>query len=226
MPQIGKTRILRAIAGLISTGLISTGLIAGLVNGLGLSSAAQATSNPIRRAIACPSRLEDLMPLMLRDLPSYANRVNQRAYLTHAHRENDPDTPGYLLLAGQPDYRALPLSPDRLSSGTLYGETLPSATSPTKLSSSEPPQIFFTTLERQYVDGEAIKLQHYHWLFLTQTQSYGWQLVLMFSAIGTYPTYQPPSPQPASAPQDASQGVIAQAIRLWLRDCHAGAVEG
>jgi len=185
------------------------GAIAGLISSLWLSGDAQAAaSNPIREAIACPERLEDLMPLLLRDLPSYANRVNQRAYLTETltHMANNPATPGYVLLAGQPDYQALALSPDRLASDRP---------------SSDAPQIFFTTLERQYLAGKAVRLQHYHWLFLTQTQSYGWQLVLMFSAIGDYPSHQP-----ASAPQDASQGVIAQAIRLWLRDCRAGAVEG
>ncbi|MBW4658102.1 MAG: hypothetical protein KME15_05475 [Drouetiella hepatica Uher 2000/2452] len=197
------------IVGLIGTGLIGS---------LWLCSVAQAASNPIRRAIACPDRLEDLMPLLLRDLPSYANRVNQRAYLTPpaARRENDPDTPGYVLLAGQPDYQALPLNSNRLLNESSSGEP----------SLSEPPQIFFTTLERQYASGEAVKLQHYHWLFLTQTQSYSWQLVLMFSAIGDYPTQQQPTQHLTSAPQDASQGVIAQAIRLWLTDCRAGAVEG
>jgi hypothetical protein len=42
----------------------------------------------------------------------------------------------------------------------------------------------------------------------------------MFSRIGDALANQPPSP-----PQDTSQGVIAQAIRLWLRDCRAGAIE-
>jgi hypothetical protein len=196
MPQVWKNRILGAIAGLIST--------------LWLSAAQAEASNPIRQAIACPDRLEDLMPLLLRDLPSYANRVSQRAYLTGAYTA-DSDTPGYVLLAGQPDYRALPLSPERSSSNRA------SINEP----SGDPPQIFFTTLDRQYISGKAVKLQHDHWLFLTLTQSYGWQVVLMFSAIGDYPAHQL-----SSAPQDASQGVIAQAIRLWLRDCRAGAIEG
>jgi hypothetical protein len=147
------------------------------------------------------------MPLLLRDLPSYANRVNQSAYAL----DDVSDTPGYVLVAGPPDYRALRLDSERQPAVVLPGDRV----------SSNPPQIFFTTLERQYISGQAVKLQHYHWLFLTQTESYGWQLVLLFSAIGEYPVSQL-----TSAPQDASQGVIAQAIRLWLRDCQAGAVEG
>ena len=153
MPQIWKNWALGAIAGLISNLWLSGGVQA-------------AASNPIRQAIACPERLVDLLPLLLRDLPSYANRVNQRAYLTDTiiPMANNPDTPGYVLLAGQPDYRALTLSPDRLPSDRLPSDRL----------ASDAPQIFFTTLERQYAAGKAVKLQHYHWLFLTQTQSYGW----------------------------------------------------
>ncbi|NJR66863.1 MAG: hypothetical protein HC772_18640 [Leptolyngbyaceae cyanobacterium CRU_2_3] len=65
-----------------------------------------------------------------------------------------------------------------------------------------------------------MELQHYHWLFLTPTENYGWRLVLMFSSLGNAPANQPPSP-----PQDTSQGVIAQAVRLWLRDCRAGSID-
>ncbi|HEY9639312.1 MAG TPA: hypothetical protein V6C57_02450 [Coleofasciculaceae cyanobacterium] len=179
------------------------------------SPADAAASKPIRQAIACPAQLQDLMPLLLRDLPSYANRVSQRAY----ERDRNPDVPGYVLLTGQPDYQPLPL----VAGEQLAGEQLPPADSAIGKSSqgqAAPPQVFFTTLERQYVGGKAVELQHYHWLFLTPTESHGWRLVLMFSRIGNVLADQPPSP-----PEDASQGVIAQAIRLWLRDCRAGAIE-
>jgi hypothetical protein len=170
--------------------------------------------HPIRPLSACPSRLEDLIPLMLRDLPSYANRVSQRAY----RLDPNADIPGSLVLAGQPDYAPLTLN---------SGEKLP-------VTETDTPQVFFTTLERQYVDGKLIRLQHYHWLFITQTETHGWQLVLLFSAIGTYSTQRstvqqastqrPLNSQPPSPPQNQSQGVIARAIRLWLRDCEAGGV--
>ena len=179
-----------------------------LANLVGANPSATATpDHPIRPPSVCPDRLEDLVPLMLRDLPSYANRISQRAYPI----DPNMDTPGSLVLAGQPDYAPLTLNP---------GEKLPVA-----VTSAATPQIFFTTLERQYVDGKLVRLQHYHWLFITQTKTYGWQLVLLFSAIGTYPTQQPLI-QPPSPPQNQSQGVIAQAIRLWLRDCKAGSVAG
>jgi len=56
------------------------------------------------------------------------------------------------------------------------------------------------------------------WKILSQTTS-GWQLSMMFSRTGIYPASQPPTP-----PRDSSDGVIAQAIRTWLRDCQEGAV--
>jgi hypothetical protein len=178
-----------------------------------LSSPADAVpAHPIRQAIACPAQLPDLMPLLLRDLPSYANRVSQRAYRS----DRNPDRPGYVLLTGQPDYRPLPLAEEeQLSSNAPVEKSRIAQHLP-----ESPLQVFFTTLERQYVGGEAVELQHYHWLFLTPTQNHGWRLVLLFSRIGDVPADQPPSP-----PQDTSQGVIAQAIRLWLRDCRAEAIE-
>lgn len=157
-----------------------------------------ALSAPLRPRLTCPARLEDLMPLLLRDLPSYANRVNQRAYPS-----GNPDTPGYVLIAGQPDYQPLSLA---------AGAKVPKV--------EGTPQIFFTTLERQYVAGKPVRLQNHHWLFLTPTAEQGWRLVLMFSAIEDYPSDRPPAPT-----IDASQGVIAQAIRLWLRDCQAGSLD-
>lgn len=155
-------------------------------------------SAPIRPKTECPTQLETLIPLLLRDLPSYANRISQRAYTKYRTTE----VPGYVLLAGRPEYEPLPLPPGEYNSAT----------------ESEVTQVFFTTLERQYFSGEAIRLQHYHWLFLTQTKN-GWRFVLMLSTLGHYPNDGPPTP-----PQDSSQGVIAQAIRLWLRDCAAGSI--
>jgi hypothetical protein len=154
----------------------------------------------IRPPQTCPNDLETLVSLLLRDLPSYANRVTQRSF----HLDQLSDRPGVVIIAGQPDYAPLTLGP---------GAYTPSD------STDEPRQVFFTTLERQYVSDTSISLQTYHWLFLTQSQD-RWRLVLLFSSTGDYPAERPPSP-----PEDTSQGAIAQAIRLWLRDCAAGAVE-
>lgn len=160
-------------------------------------------SNYIRPQVACPDRLETLVPPLLRDLPSYANRVSQRAYLTEYR---SIDNPGYVLLAARPEFEPLPLGSNEYKSD---------ATDP----GNEVSQVFFTTLERQYIDNRAVTLQHYHWLFLTQT-SRGWRLVLMRSAIGDVPANEPPTP-----PRDSSEGVVAQAVRLWLQDCEAQSVQ-
>lgn len=171
-----------------------------------------AASSYIRPRTTCPARLEDLVPRMLRDLPSYANRVSQRAALS-----DDPaDSATYVLLAGRAEYEPLTQGP---------GEYLPTP-------ESDVPQVFFTTLERQYIHDRPVTLQVFHWLFLTQTRL-GWRLVLMQSAIAPQgnPASQsdhapnPATPEPPTPPQDSSQGVIAQAVRLWLRDCEAGSVE-
>lgn len=157
------------------------------------------TSQPIRPRTDCPGSLQSLMPTLLRDLPSYANRVNQRAYTDHRTTE----VPGYVLIAGRPEYEPLPLANNTLTS-----------------TQADVQQVFFTTLERQYLSGQAFRLQHHHWLFLTQTQN-GWRFVLMLSSIGNAAS-STAADEPPTPPQDSSQGVIAQAVRIWLRDCEAG----
>lgn len=157
------------------------------------------TSQPIRPRTDCPSSLQRLMPALLRDLPSYANRVSQRAYTDHRTTE----VPGYVLIAGRPEYEPLPLASNSFTS-----------------TQADVQQVFFTTLERQYLSGQAFRLQHYHWLFLTQTQN-GWRFVLMLSSIGNAAN-STTADEPPTPPQDSSQGVIAQAVRLWLQDCEAG----
>lgn len=154
----------------------------------------------IRPRTTCPAQLADLVSLLLRDLPSYANRVSQRAYI-EAFRVSD-DIPGTIILAGRPEYQPIELSDREYQAAQEDGTS----------------QVFFTTLERQYAADKVVDLQHYYWLFLTQTEA-GWQLVLLYSSLGDNPPDQPPTP-----PQDASQGVVARAIRLWLRDCQAGSV--
>lgn len=146
--------------------------------------------------------LEILTPQLLKDLPSYANRVSQR--LRRPNRTFDIYT--YVLLAGRAEFAPLTLGP---------GEYLPSER--TSLVETTR-QVFITTLERQYTDGKPVELQEYHWLFLTKTDG-GWRLAMMFSRTGTYPGGRPPT-----RPRDSSNGVIAQAIRTWLRDCQAGSV--
>jgi hypothetical protein len=202
--QSFSNRSLRKIA-LGTVGLIS--LLTVTTSTIDAISIAATQPSPIRPPTTCPDHLEDLMTLLLRDLPSYANRVTARSFDApigvSSRRLNEP-RPGYVLLAGQPEFGPLTLGPGN------YVSTQPIA--------DQPSQIFFTTLERQYTANRSVNLQHYHWLFLTRSTS-GWQLVALFSRIGDEPADQPPTP-----PQDRTQGAIAQAIRLWLQDCRSGAI--
>jgi hypothetical protein len=154
-----------------------------------------------------------LIPAMLHDLPGYANRVIQR---NAAGRPTSP--PPYVILAGRPEYQPLTLGPGAYT--PVPNAEAPEDNESTKSNESDVSQVsqvFFTTLERQYVTGTQ-SLQRYHWLFLTHTD-HGWRLVLMLSSLQDAPNDQPPTP-----PRDTSDGALAQAIRLWLRDCEAGSI--
>jgi hypothetical protein len=154
----------------------------------------------IRQRVACPSDVETLMTLMLKDLPSYGNRVTQRA------RRGDRSVAvyNYIVLAGNPEFEALPLT------NLQYEPVLPDDTQ----------QVFFTTLERQYNKTEVVLLQNYYWLFLTPTSD-GWRSVLLFSQLADLQQDDLPLP-----PQDAMNGAIGQGIKLWLKDCRAGVLRG
>ena len=142
----------------------------------------------------CPADLETLVARLLQDLPSYANRVIVRSGFSP--KTSTP--PGYalpqIILAGRPEFEPLPLN---------SGEALPENAS----------QVFITTLERQYRGGKRVEIQQYHWLFFTKTEN-RWELAKIVSRFGTAADIRP------LLGQD-SQSEIAEAIRLWLRDCHA-----
>ena len=150
----------------------------------------------------CPADVETLTSQLIRDLPSYANRVIQRS----RRLNRTVDSFSYVLVAGKPEFVPLSLGPGQYSSAASVADVEP------------PKQVFITTLERQYLGGKAIESQHYHWLFLTQTPS-GWRLALMFSRIGSSSPGRSPTP-----PRESSKGVIGQAVTIWLRDCRAGAI--
>ncbi|MEG4571165.1 hypothetical protein QUA56_00330 [Microcoleus sp. N3A4] len=143
----------------------------------------------------CPADLETLVDRLLQDLPSYANRVIVRSHFSP--NKNTP--PGYalpqIILAGRPEFEPLPLN---------SGDALPENAS----------QVFITTLERQYRGGKRVEIQQYHWLFLSKTEN-GWELVKIVSRYGTVADVRP------LFGQDSDQSEIAEAIRLWLRDCQA-----
>ncbi len=151
----------------------------------------------------CPTDLEALVDRLLQDLPSYANRVIVR-FPTGQLRftglsPSNFTPPGYIprqiILAGRPEFEPLPLN---------FEDALPENAS----------QVFITTLETQYRGGKRVEIQQYHWLFLTKTEK-GWELVKIVSRFGTAADIRPLSPQ------KDEKSAIAEAIRLWLRDCHA-----
>ncbi|MEH2236545.1 MAG: hypothetical protein V7K30_10000 [Nostoc sp.] len=154
------------------------------------------------KSLCSEQNLETLTVQLLQDLPSYTNRVSQRA----RRLSRSGDVYSYMLVAGRPEFTPLPLNLEEYSADAA------------KSSASGVEQVFFTTLERQYIGKKAVELQEFHWLLLTKTTT-GWRLVMMFSQIASHSAQQPLSP-----PRDSSNGAIAQAVNAWLRDCQAGSV--
>jgi hypothetical protein len=163
-----------------------------------LSMATAVQANPLP-AYVCPNEVEPLVQKLMQDLPGYANRVSTRI------RPNSLSSRTYVIYAGRPEFEPLPLAPEPVSTTSVAPPL-------------DPHQVFLTTLERQYVDRQVTQLQEFHWIFLTQAED-GWRLAFMYTRTGGYLTQQPPTP-----PRESSDGVIAQAIRLWLQDCRVGAV--
>jgi hypothetical protein len=154
------------------------------------------------KSLCSEEDLETLTTQLLPDLPSYTNRITQRA----RRRSRSVDLYSYILVAGRPEFSPLPLNLEEFS------------TDAPKSATSGVEQVFFTTLGRQYIGKKAIELQEFHWLLLTKTKS-GWRLVMMFSQTGSQPEKQPLSP-----PRNSSNGAIAQGVKTWLRDCQARSV--
>lgn len=140
----------------------------------------------------CPVELQTLVDQMLPDLPSYTNRVIERRSNS---REFERDTS--VLIAGQLDeLEPLPFNVNLDYPNETY-------------------LVYLKTWERQYYDNKIIRFQKYHWLFLRKSAS-GWELEKMFSKSSSYPRYGF-----YSLPGETTESAIAQAIRLWLRDCQA-----
>jgi len=154
----------------------------------------------LRPPHSCPPELERLVARLLQDLPTYAQLVAGRS-LGVSDQRFSPF--GMVIIASQPDYEPLALAENP------YGDP----------ASVDTQQVFFTTLERQYWRGQPVSLQNHHWLFLAPAET-GWYLSQMYSMVGHSPADRgAPSP-----PQESSDGIIGQAVTLWLRDCRAGAV--
>lgn len=160
---------------------------------------------------SCSDRdLSQLTNKLLRDLPAYFNRATQRA----RRLDRSVQVYSYMLVAGKPDFQPLPLKSWR--DGAADGVTDETDKSANNGKGVE--QVFFSTLERQYVKGKAVQLQQFHWLFLTKTKS-GWRMSMMYSQTGGYPKQKPPTP-----PRESSNSAVGQGIKTWLRDCRAGSI--
>ncbi|MEL6224849.1 MAG: hypothetical protein AAFR31_19630 [Cyanobacteria bacterium J06627_8] len=214
--SIGSKRLIecsvRAIAVLLTASLSSDLLASAWINPRPVDAAPSRLSHTkvpddqadfIRTPALCPHDIEGLSELMLRDVPNYGNRVSQRS----RRSVNDVLPQSHILSASTADITSL---------DPLRYRTIPTLE---EIRAQGLESIFFTTLERQSLRNEAVLLQHYHWAFLVDT-SQGWALAFMYSTLGDYPETDPPTP-----PRDSNHGVIAQAIRLWLRDCEAGSVK-
>ncbi len=151
---------------------------------------------PIRPTATCPTELEPLTQALLRDLPSYINRLSHQ-------RSNQ--YPAYAIAATQPNLLPLPT----VSSSTINPQQ------------GGLHQVFFTVLEREYDSKKNTAYQRYHWLFLAHTKTSGWQVATLYSRRSAYPI----SEQYISPLQETTQDLTAQAIRRWLRDCQAGSVQ-
>lgn len=157
----------------------------------------QSNPSPAKTA-TCPQDLKQLTTLLLKALPNYSNRVIQRTQTFH----RQAGIRNFIITANKAEFE--PLELPRLQ----Y----------TPLDDSDPEQVFFTVLERQYNQNRIIDRQTFHWLFLTPTSD-GWYLVMMFSRFGNSLSQSPPTP-----PQETTNGIIGRGVQLWLKDCRAGRI--
>lgn len=153
------------------------------------------------RAASCPTEVEPLAAQLLQDLPSYANRTIRRAVADRADLRAR-----YVIVAGGAEYEPLPAGSQE------YQPLFPGARQDVE-------QFFFTTLEQQYSDRERQATQNFHWLLLARTPERGWDVLAMFSRWGTLDPEAPPG-----VVRESTDSAIANGIRLWLRDCEAGAL--
>jgi hypothetical protein len=146
---------------------------------------------------SCPTNVASLADLLVRDLPSYTNRVIQR------RRKLSDKLYSSILAVGKPD-----LTPIAIISREY----------PPQFPQAAPAQIFITSFERQYTEIKSTDLQQFHWLFLAKT-NLGWRLVNIYTRTSTN-TFTNDSP--ITPPIESSKSSIAEAVRLWLNDCYFG----
>jgi hypothetical protein len=130
-------------------------------------------------ATTCPTEFQPLITRLLKDLPSYTNRIALRSRPLDQTR-----TLPQILSAGRPEYEPLP------EDNTQEDPTLK--------------QVFFTTLERRTLSKTTLTHQHFHRLLLTDTR-YGWRMIALYSrnSNGT----DTPQPPIETSTSDLGQGI-------------------
>jgi hypothetical protein len=146
---------------------------------------------------SCPANLSSIAELLVRDLPSYTNRVIQR------RRKLSDKLYSSILAVGKPD-----LTPIAIVSREY----------PSQFPQAAPTQMFITSFERQYTGIKSTDLQQFHWLFLAKT-NLGWRLVNIYTRTSTGTRT---NDSPITPPIESSRSSIAEAVRLWLNDCYFG----
>jgi hypothetical protein len=147
----------------------------------------------------CPAKLTDLSNALVRDIPSYTNRLIQR------RRSRTDRVYSSIVTASMPEFQPI--------------ETI-SHEYPPRFPQTVPAQVFISTLERQYTGLGSIPLQQFHWLFIANTRM-GWRLVNIYSR-----TSGSPRENNLITPSiESSKTAIGEAIRIWLNDCYLGKVK-
>ncbi len=150
-------------------------------------------------ANTCPANVDSLTSLLIRDLPSYANRVIQR------RRKRTDALYSSLITAGKPSFTPIELT---------------SREYPMRFPQAAPTQVFITTLERQYTGSKAAEIQQFHWLFIVKTRR-GWRLNDIYSRTSVA---NRTGDSPIAPPVESSRTIVGEAISIWLNDCYLGKV--
>ncbi len=150
------------------------------------------------RPNTCPEQPDTLANLLVRDLPSYGNRIIQQ------RRKRTDKVYSSIEIASRPE-----LQPIEILSRE-YSPQFPQAA---------PTQIFVSTLERQYTGLRSAQLQQFHWLFLAKTRL-GWRLVNIYTRTGGFPLAN----NLITPPVESSKTIVGEAIGIWLNDCYLGRI--
>jgi hypothetical protein len=148
------------------------------------------------KPVTCPVKLSSLAELLVRDLPSYGNRI------VHRRRKLSDKVYSSIVTASNPELQPLPIVSHEY---------------PSQFPQAAPTQVFISTLENQYTGTRSAQIQQFHWLFLAQTRQ-GWRLANIYTRTGGFPLAN----NPISPSIESSRTIVGEAIRIWLNDCHLG----